>query len=92
MRIVWSPSARRDLERVRDYIALHRPLAAAKIAALLVEHVESLCSFPSIGRPGRVPGTRELVVSETPFLIPYRVEDDRVEIIAVLHGARRWPD
>jgi plasmid stabilization system protein ParE len=48
-------------------------------------------SIPKSGRPGRVSDTRELVVPETPFIAPYRVRDDRVEILAVFHGARRWP-
>jgi toxin ParE1/3/4 len=45
-----------------------------------------------MGRPGRVPGTRELVVSDTPFILPYRVRDSAVEILAVFHGARQWPE
>ncbi len=58
----------------------------------MVEGVESLLKFPFRGRPGRVPDTRELVVSGTPFVIPYTVEGDRIAVLAVLHGARRWPE
>lgn len=53
---------------------------------------ESLLAYPNLGRQGRVRGTRELVVLGTPFVIPYRVKEGRIEILAVLHGARRWPD
>ena len=48
--------------------------------------------FPAQGRPGRLPQTRELVVSGTPYFIPYRINDDRLQIIAVIHGARQWPE
>jgi toxin ParE1/3/4 len=65
-------------------------------ARALIGHVRKGCvrfeSLPEIGRAGRVPGMRELVVSGTPYIAPYRVRDDAVEIIAVLHGARRWPE
>jgi toxin ParE1/3/4 len=54
--------------------------------------VERLGAFPAIGRPGRVAGTRELVVSGTPYIVPYRVRGERVQIITVLHSAQRWPD
>jgi toxin ParE1/3/4 len=54
--------------------------------------VEQLAAMPGIGRPGRVPGTRELVVTGTPYIVPYRVRDDAVQIITVLHAAQKWPD
>ena len=54
--------------------------------------MERLQEFPAIGRPGRVEGTRELVIADTPYIVPYRVEDGVVQIITVLHNAQRWPD
>src|SRR6185437_16306940 len=54
--------------------------------------VERLSEFPALGRPGRVEGTRGLVVSGTPYIIPYRIKDDVVQIITILHSAQRWPD
>lgn len=77
---------------MRAYIEEHNPTAAAKTARRLVEAVEGLLEFPAQGRPGRLPQTRELVVSGTPYFIPYRINDDRLEIIAVIHGARQWPE
>jgi addiction module RelE/StbE family toxin len=91
MRIEWSPTALGHLEQLRDYIADNNPHAATETARRIADAVELLPSFPSIGRPGRVPHTRELVVSDTPFVVVYRVRGEIVEIIAVLHGARRWP-
>jgi toxin ParE1/3/4 len=55
------------------------------------EAVERLGSFPAIGRPGRVDGTRELIVSGTAYVVPYRVKDDVVQIITILHSSQRWP-
>jgi toxin ParE1/3/4 len=51
-----------------------------------------LAGSPGLGRPGRVAGTRELVIPLTPYIVPYRVRDDAVQIITILHGAQRWPD
>ena len=54
--------------------------------------VEQLVTHPALGRPGRVAGTRELVVIGTPYLIPYRIRDKSLEILRVFHAARKWPD
>ncbi len=92
MKIAWTARVVRDLAAVREYIARDNPRAARKVAAAILESVERLVEFPASGRPGRLPHTRELVVPGTPFIIPYRVEAGTVEILAVIHGARRWPD
>ncbi len=92
MNLYWSPSAIEDLKHLRAYIARDNPRAAAEIAKTVLEAVERLRRFPSMGRPGRVPDTRELVVPGTPLVIPYTVTERGVEIIAVLHGARMWPE
>ena len=92
MRLFWAPGAIEDLRHLRAYIARDNPRAATEIAAKVLDSVERLLSFPASGRPGRVPNTRELVVPGTPLVIPYTVTDRGVEIIAVLHGARRWPE
>lgn len=92
MTVVWSEGAVADLRLLRAYIAEHDPYAAATIAARVVSAVERLSTFPDIGRPGRVPGTRELVVTGTPLIVPYRATQGRIEVIAVIHAARRWPE
>jgi toxin ParE1/3/4 len=53
--------------------------------------VDALAEHPAMGRSGRVPGTRELIITGTPYLIPYRVKGKVVEILRVFHGSRRWP-
>jgi len=92
MNIVWSRTAVEDLKHLRDYIAQHDPKAAARVAKAILESVENLGDYPAIGRPGRLPHTREIVVPNTPFVVVYTVAERRVEVIAVIHGARKWPD
>lgn len=91
MIIVWSPRAIAHLAHLRSYIARDNPKAAHRIAGTLLEAVERLAELPNLGRPGRVAGIRELVVPGTPYVIPYRMRGDRLEIIAVFHGRQKWP-
>jgi toxin ParE1/3/4 len=93
MKIVWSPEAIGDLISLRAYIAENNPAAALRTAQRIVQLIEDgLVENPSMGRPGRVPGTRELVITRTPYVVPYRVRGDAIEILRVYHGARLWPD
>jgi addiction module RelE/StbE family toxin len=80
-----------DLEAIGDFVGRDNPFAAELIVVRLVASVDALRDHPSLGRPGRLTGTRELVVSGTPYVVPYRVLGDDVQILAVFHGARRWP-
>jgi toxin ParE1/3/4 len=82
----------RELEAIGDYIARDNPNASARTVTRVFDRVDILADHPEIGRPGRIPGTRELIVTNTPFIVPYRIRDDRVEVLSVFHGARRWPD
>jgi len=92
MRLVWTEPAKRDLAAARAWIAHDRPLAAASQVQRVVDAVAALRDFPSIGRPGRRGGARELVVTGGPFIVAYRIRDEQIEILRVFHGARRWPD
>jgi toxin ParE1/3/4 len=89
--IVWSPRAIEHLAHLRAYIARDNPKAANRIASALLEVVERLAELPNLGRPGRVAGTRELVVPGTPYVIPYRLRADRLEVIAVFHARQKLP-
>ena len=91
MTIVWSPRATEHLAHLRAYIARDNPKAANRIAGTLLEAAERLAELPNLGRPGRVAGTRELVVPGTPYVIPFRLRGDRLEVIAVFHGRQKWP-
>jgi toxin ParE1/3/4 len=89
--IVWSPRAIEHLVHLRSPIAQDNPKAANRIAAVLLEAVERLAELPNLGRPGRIAGTRELVVPDTPYVIPCRLRGDRLEVMAVFHGRQKWP-
>ncbi|MGH8625221.1 MAG: type II toxin-antitoxin system RelE/ParE family toxin [Gammaproteobacteria bacterium] len=73
MRVVWSPEAQNDLREIYLFILQDSPYAARSLQALIKERVEHLRGNPYVGRPGRVPGTRELVISGTRYIVPYRV-------------------
>jgi toxin ParE1/3/4 len=92
MKILWSKRAIRHLVALRDRIARDSPNNAAAAAERIVNGVELLATQPQMGRPGRIVGTRELVISGTPYIIPYRVRGERLELIAVFHGRQKWPD
>jgi toxin ParE1/3/4 len=93
MNIKWSDEALEDLRSLQAYIAKDNPAAAKKIAMAIVEAVEiNLPENPQMGRPGRVSGTRELVITQTSYIVPYRVKVDTIQVLRVYHGARRWPE
>jgi toxin ParE1/3/4 len=93
MNIIWSPEAIADLISLRAYIAEESPAGARRIVLRILHDVEHLLpDNPHMGRPGRVSGTRELVIPKTPYIVPYRVQRGAIEILRVYHSARRWPD
>ncbi len=93
MNILWSPEAIEDLTFLRSYIAEDDPAAARKVVLHIIHSVQQLLpDNPQMGRPGRVPGTRELVIPKTPFIVPYRLQRNVIQILRVYHGARRWPE
>ncbi len=92
MQIKWTASAINDLQSLRAYIEKDKPGAAKKLAERIITTVEEdLLLQPAMGRAGRIVGTRELVVSGTPYFIAYRVEENSLIVLRVLHGAIRWP-
>jgi toxin ParE1/3/4 len=92
MKIVWSEPARQDLRDIFTYIAEHNPKAARTLLNEIKERAVLLQDNPSLGRLGRIEDTRELVLTGTSFILPYRVKDLQIQILAVLHGAKQWPE
>ena len=91
--IEWTEQATRQLDRAHDYIALsNSEEVAERVSLKIVNSVQQLAVFPMSGRAGRVPGTRELVIANTPFLVAYAIDKARIVILAVYHGAQRWPE
>ena len=91
MRVRWLRVALENLEAEAEYIAAENALAAAEVVAAVQQSVSRLAKYPAMGRPGRVLGTRELLVPGTPDIIPYRVRGGTVQILRVFHAKRKWP-
>lgn len=79
-------------DAIFDYIVEDSPDAAIRVDQEIENQIDLLAQSPELGRPGRVPGTRELVVTRTPYIVAYKLRNDTVEVLRVLHGARMWPD
>ena len=92
MRVRWLRKALRNLDDEATYIATDDAAAARLVVKRVLDAVSSLAEQPGLGRPGRVPGTRELIVAKTRYIVPYRVRGETVEILCVFHTSRRLPD
>ena len=92
MKLAWSPYALSDRDMIFSYIEADNPRAAVNVDEQIAAAVQRLIEFPESGRPGRVAGTRELVVPRTPYIAAYMVMPGIVRVLRVLHGAQIWPD
>lgn len=88
MRVVWLRSATESLVEAKARIAHHNPSAARAFGRRVEKAAGQLSRFPQSGRPGRIAGTRELVVPGTHYIVVYRVSENRVELLRVFHAAR----
>jgi toxin ParE1/3/4 len=91
VKIEWSWFAVEDRTSIFDYIEQDDPRSAIAVDERFMEQTAKLIRFPECGRPGRVEGTRELVINKTPFIVAYRVQEGVVRILRILHGAQAWP-
>ncbi|MDB5430427.1 MAG: type toxin-antitoxin system RelE/ParE family toxin [Caulobacter sp.] len=91
MKVRFSPEADADLLGAFEYIVADSPRAAGDIAIRILDAVATLRDTPFKGRPGRVAGTRELVVPRTPYVVMYRVQADEIGIVRIMHGRQDWP-
>ncbi|HYL85507.1 MAG TPA: type II toxin-antitoxin system RelE/ParE family toxin [Candidatus Angelobacter sp.] len=92
MRVRWLRRALANLDAEAEHIAKDDPAAAGRVVLNILRAVDLLKRNPALGRAGRVAGTRELVVTGTPYIVPYRVRGEAVEILRVFHAARKWPE
>jgi toxin ParE1/3/4 len=92
IRLEWTVLAQADRDGIFEYIESDSPQAAITVDDRIREQVKTLARFPESGRPGRIEGTRELVISGTPYIVAYRITGNTVRVLRVLHGSRRWPD
>lgn len=86
----WMRPAAKDLKRIHAHIAADSAVSANKMLQRILSQADELGRYPSIGRRGRVPGTRELIVHEHYYLV-YRIESPTVKILRVKHTSQQWP-
>ena len=91
MHLEWSQFAYADRDAIFDYIEADSPQAAIAVDDRIRQQIEELIKFPEIGRPGRIDGTRELIIQRTPYIAVYRIAGRTIRILRVLHGAQMWP-
>lgn len=91
MRLNWARDADNDLESIEEYIGRDNAESAFRILTEIVRQVEMLEEHPGMGRPGRVEGTRELVIAGLPYVVAYLHRGETVTVLRVLHGAMEWP-
>jgi len=92
MTIEWAKDATRQLVAAHAYVAADNPNAADRLLLRITQTVNLLSSHPRLGREGRVKNTSELVISGTPYIVAYRIRRTTIQVLAVLHGKRRWPE
>lgn len=90
MRVIWTPEAEQDRADVWDYIATDNPHAAARMDEFFSSAAASLAEHPKLGKPGKIPGTRELIPHES-YRLVYEIERETVWILVLVHTARQWP-
>jgi toxin ParE1/3/4 len=92
MKLRWTRLALQDLRHLHEYIAEDNPSAANRMVTRIQDATQRLRKHPQMGRPGRVQGTRELVIAGSPYIVVYILGDSEIQIVAVIHSAMRWPD
>lgn len=84
--------AANQLKSIFEHIAADNPAAAARTVKRIRQAIHQTARMPQAGRIGRVEGTREIVVSHTPFLVVYRIVESAIHVLAIFHGAQQWPE
>jgi addiction module RelE/StbE family toxin len=92
MKLRWTRIALQDLRHLHEYISEDNPLAASRMVTRIQDATQRLKKHPHMGRPGRVQGTREIVIVGSPYIVVYILGDSEIQIVAVIHSSMRWPD
>jgi len=92
MRVKWTRKALVNLDNAVEFIAIDKPTAATDVALKIWNVAKMIAGQPGMGRPGRVPGTRELVVPGLPYILPYVEKDEVVCVLRVMHTSMKWPE
>lgn len=88
----WLAAALADLREIKAYIAKRNPEAAQQVILRIRNETLALANHPNIGRQGRLPDTRELVINPYPYIVAYREYRNEIHVLAVVHTSRRWPE
>jgi len=91
MQVRWTRKALENLDDAVDYIANDKPVAATNVASKIWNAAQRLTEQPGMGRPGRVQGTRELIIAGLPYILPYEIKEGTVYILRVMHASMKWP-
>ena len=92
MKVRYTRRALLDLAEIHDFISGDNPAAARRVLAAIRRDVRLLQDSPHLGRQGRIEDTRELVVGRLPFIVAYRLFQQEIQILSVIHTARSWPE
>ncbi|MDQ5884252.1 MAG: toxin ParE1/3/4 [Pseudomonadota bacterium] len=92
MKIKWTEGASKNLHQIEEFIAKDNPKAAIDVILKIIKSVELLKNNPSMGKIGRIFDTRELIIAGSPFIVPYRIKHEQIEVLRVLHSSMQWPN
>lgn len=92
MRLYWTGRAERDADEITDYIAKDNPVAAVEVRDEIERRVDLLPDHPYLGRTGQAKGIRELIIPGLPYIVVYRIWNETIEVLRVLHTSRLWPE
>jgi toxin ParE1/3/4 len=92
MWIKWTRQALSNLDAAIHYIAADNPGNAQQVARKIWDSIQLLRQQPGMGRPGRVPGTRELIIADLPFIVPYAEHNGEIVILRIMHTSMKWPE
>jgi addiction module RelE/StbE family toxin len=92
MQVKWLKWALRNLEQARNYVFQDNPTAAQELILKIQNAANQLQNYPFMGKNGRVEGTRELIISNSPYILIYRVKEESVEVLRILHTSKRYPE
>ncbi|KQS65529.1 toxin Y4kP [Rhizobium sp. Leaf371] len=87
----WTLRALRRLDEIGAYIQRDDPLAAARVVSRILSAADALAEQPAMGRMGRIKTTRELVLPDIAYILAYRVVQNEIHILTVLHASQDWP-
>ena len=91
MRLRFSHAAQADLSHAYDYIAADCPSAARTLLPSVDRATRLLVDMPNMAKAGRMAGTREMLIGRTPYIAVYKITDEEIVIVRIVHGHQVWP-